>query len=142
MDRYTHDRFPTVDTVTLKKSNPLLLSQFTSAYVPDCKFASGNYGVDVAKKKIGRVVNIGFVKGKEGKRVTLSCKSKRKARNHFALIEDCVPMPAQGTFWRHRQARFWVHVNGFDLGTCLLFVIDFCFVINFFFVPQCLLFCY
>ena len=73
----------------------MFLKRFPSAH-STVQFEKDRYCADSAKKKIGPIVEVGFVKGKQGQKVTL----QQKNRKHYGDIDNCRVLPQKGDFWK------------------------------------------
>ena len=73
-------------------------------FSPKIGIEKGALCVDVVKNKIGKCLFKGFIKGKEGERVTIA----GRRRNHHAALEDCVAVPAP--FVQNKDGH-WFKIN-------------------------------
>jgi len=89
-----------------KIADDFTIEAFFDEFGIENELPAGRVCADLEKRKVGKIIEVGFIKGKEKRRVTMT----QRTRKHYAFEEDCCVLPEKDDLFQHTEEGFWVKV--------------------------------
>ena len=106
-DEFIYDDAPDDGTYGMAKiADDFTIEAFFDEFGIENELPAGRVCADLEKRKVGKIIEVGFVKGKEKRRVSMA----QRTRKHYAFEKDCCVLPEKDDLFQHTEEGFWVKV--------------------------------